>query len=58
MYSTTLVQHHECVHATGVVAACGPRVYSHDTQFLNNLQVFSPCKQLPMYYVDITTLHA
>ena len=37
MYGTALVQCREYTRATRVVAACGPRVYSHDTQIASNL---------------------
>ena len=40
-YSTALVQRCKYVGVAHVVAAYGPRVYSHDTQFASNLQVFN-----------------
>ena len=58
-YFTAPVQHREYMHVTQVVAVCGPHMYSHDTQFVSNLQVFiNPCKQLRSYLLAVATLHA
>ena len=40
-YGTALVQHCKYAHATRMVAAYGPLVYSRDTHFASNLQVVS-----------------
>ena len=44
-----LVQRREYAYGTHKVDACGPRVYSCDTQFASNLRVFNACKQLATY---------
>ena len=36
-YGTAFVQCCKYVHATWAVAACGPRMYLCDTQFMSNL---------------------
>ena len=36
-YGTALVQRHKYTRAAHVVAVCGPRMYSRDTQFASNL---------------------